>query len=899
MNKSTKRIWRNRIIFVSAVAAIVIGYLIYINSATIYDPSHLTRRMISDEGQEFVPLTAVGGGQVSDMVRAAETPYIALYVSLEDTTFAIYDKRNGAIWHSSPQGPETIANPHHRGIMRSNFGFSFFDRLRRRQHRWMYTDSARFGDEQFSIHSISYNGMPGIRFEYMVGDMDIGLHFIPRYLPIEKFEEIRDVMAEDDPAAAFFFRNAWRESQEREDDDESGIVYRPGFMRLAQGLFDNAGQSRRMLNYFDLYFQWTLEMTQYYNALSGYVPEIEFEYFTAIFEIFLDRDRMIVNVPISEIQVVGEFDASFFALDILRFFGAGCRESEGFMVVPSGAGGVINFNNGMYREPAFASRVYGDDFINNFFFSQIEQPARLPVIGINNNGFGMVAHVVNGQGLATVNAEVAAETVGMGGTTAQNNAWFSFILRESVVLDMSALAAGTPGTGLMTLVQEEAYDGDITIVYHFLPQENPTVGDMAQAYQQFLVEEGALTPLPGPGDRSFYLDILGGIDARAQLLGTPYDTLRTMTDMDDMHRIVDILNTGGVKTVQLQLHGWFNRGINHDVANRVNLITEVANRNELQEMNDRLQQNGGGLHPVVNFQLTNYYSRRFNRTLESARTTQGFIGFMSRLSRDMMFTLTTIHRNDWFILVHPGRVPHHVDDFIPAFERRVGIDSLALADLGGIVTESMHRRNPVNREHAQGIAAQQIARLYESFPNLVVFGGNDYALGFASHVVDAPIETDRFFIIDYDVPFFSMVLHGFIEFAGAPSNMREDFNSTQVLLNSMRTGASPRYVLTAQPTRHMQFSPHERFYSTHYVQWMDQVISHYNQFNDVYRYLRGERIVDFEILHSRADSIHGMARQVSVTVFSNGTRIYVNQTEDTFEHNGVLVPANWFVVREA
>jgi len=849
------------------------------------------------EGRALVPLTAVGGGQVPDMVRAAETQYIALYVNLDDTTFAIYDKRNGAIWHSSPQGEETIANPHHLGVMQSNFGFSFFDGNRRRQHRWMYTDSAYFGDEQFSIYTIEHNGMPGVRFSYIVGDMDIGLHFVPRYLPIPVFEEMLAIVAASDPQLAHFFRNQWRESREPVEDDDP--PFREGFMRMNQGIFGHAGNSGRMLGLFHQYFEWTLDQTSYYNGLAGYTPEMEFEYFDAVFEILLDRDRMIVNVPVSGIQPVGGTEATLFALDILRFFGAGCRQTDGFIFVPSGAGGIINFNNGRYREPAFASRVYGDDFIMNAFFSQIEQSVRLPVIGINNNGFGMVAHVVGGQGLATINAEVAAENIGLGGTTAQNNAWFSFELRESVPLDMSALAAGRPGTTILTVIQEEMYEGDITIVYHFLPQENATVGDMAQAYQQFLIEEGVLTPLSGPGDRSFYLDILGAVDLRRLIMGTPYDSLETMTNMQDAHRMLDTLNAAGVNTVQMQLHGWFNRGVNHDVANQVNVINSVGNRSALQEMDARLQQHGGGLHPVVNFQLTNWYSRRFNRALETARDPAGYIGFMSRIARDMMFTRTTIYRNDWFVLVHPGRLPHHIGGFIPSYERRVGIDGLALADLGDIVTESLHRRNPVTREHAQRLAADQIGRLYDSFPNLVIFGGNDYSLQFASHIVDAPIETDRFVIIDYEVPFFSMVVHGFIEFAGVPANMRENFNANEVLLNSMMTGASPRYILSALPTRTVQFSPHARFYSTYFDSWSDIAIAHYNYFNAVYRYLRGERIVDFEVLQSRAENIRGRAGQVTVTVFSNGTRVYVNQTEHDFEHNGVVIPANWFEVREA
>ena len=887
MNKQTRRRWLNRFIFVFVVGGIIAGYLFYINSATIYDFSHLTRTMDFGEGRRFEPLTEVGEGRVPEMVRAAETPYIALYLNTQDTTFAIYDKRNGNVWHSSPQGPEAVANAYNRGVMRSNMGFSYYDHQRRRQHRWLYNDSAQHGPEQFTIYSINGGGRTGVRIAYTVGDLDLGLHVLPRYLCVDVFQEMHDAILEDDPSDARFFRLQWLEVE-----DEEAEGFRPGFRWLSPGAFDNPINITRMLRIFNEKFEWTIEQTVEMNELSGYESEVSFDFFHIVYEIMLERDRMFVNVPLAEIRFTGEDLLQVFSVDILRFFGAGCVESEGFMLVPSGAGGIITFNNGKYREFPFSSAVYGTDPLMTSFFPQVEQSVRLPVIGINNNGFGLVAHVYNGAALATVNAEVAAETAGVGATTAQNNAWFNFHLRSSMPLGMG----GIPGAGGdLRVVQEFMYTGDLTVIYQFLPDANPGVGEMAQAYQQFLVEQGVLTPLSGPGDRSFYLDLLGAIDVQRHILGTPYMTLEVMTDMDDAHRFVDILNAGGVSTIQMQLHGWFNRGVNHDVAKRVRPISDVGSPQELNNMNTRLAVNGGGLHPAVNFHLTNYYSRNFSRPLESARDPAGYIGFKSRVARDMLFTRFNIHRNDWFVLVHPGVIPQHIDSFIPSFENRVGLNGLALVDMGDILTESIHRRNPVDREHSRLITMEQMGRLQDSFPNLVVFGGNDYALGFASHVVDAPTETDMFFIIDYKVPFFSMVLHGFIEFAGRPTNMRENYCPVESLLISMTTGAGPRYTLTAQPTRIAQFSPHERFYSTHYVNWMELAINHYRHFNEVFRELRGERMVGFHILAGRSEDIM-TSRQVTVTEFSNGTRIYVNNTSETFEYGGVIIPPQWFTV---
>ena len=135
-----------------------------------------------------------------------------------------------------------------------------------------------------------------------------------------------------------------------------------------------------------------------------------------------------------------------------------------------------------------------------------------------------------------------------------------------------------------------------------------------------------------------------------------------------------------------------------------------------------------------------------------------------------------------------------------------------------------------------------------------------------------------------------MVMHGFIEYAGAPVNLQPIPDVGRALLNSMATGASPRFTMTAQPTITFQFSPHERMYSTYYKNWTDIAIGHYGMFNDVYRYLRTERITDFFVLDGTIDN------NVTVTVFSNGTRIYVNRTDYPFEVDGQNIPPQNFVV---
>jgi hypothetical protein len=873
MSAQTKRLWRNRLIFVLVVALGIAAYVIYIHSYTFYDYGHLIEIADNGESRVFAPLG--GAARVEGMVRVAQTDYLALYINEEDTSIAVLDLRNNFIWHSTPEGVDNDprANPFERGTMRSLAGFEFFNQRRATRTNWLFPDAVEY--EQFEIFSIDN----GVRIKYEIGDKSLGIYELPFFIEEEFFAE-RVFSHAESILDQMFLNRFWFI-------DENHSDYKEGFIQLSPSILQSRIEQERMLEFFES-IGWTDSETERQNALSGWEPDVDFDYFNMVIELILQDDRLIFNLPLSEFTTdSGSLPST---LSVMPFFGAGGAEAEGFMLVPSGSGGIIMFDDGTtgrHLENQFRSVVYGRDPVTHIIRPQVEQSVRLPVFGIQNDGAAILAHVTSGSALARVNAEIA------GRTNSYNQAWFSFMLRESTALAMHGSE--------MTIIQEEKYSGDITVMYHFLAGDNPGIGEMAQAYQGFLFSDA--DRLSNDGDRSFYMDVIGAIDVWRHFVGTPYLTTEVMTTLADASRFVDELNKDGINTVQMQLHGWFNRGINHDVAKNVRRLGDVGSRQEMLDLNARLQASNGGLYPAVNFQFVSYDSRKFNETFESAKDIAGFVGYSTRYTmRDSLTTRFTHHRNDWRIVVHPGVLPFHVDDFLPAYQRRTAMDSIALTDLGDIVTESLFRRDAIDRESARLIVEEQLSRINNQVPNIMVSGGNNFALQYASHIVDVPTRTDLQYIIDYEVPFFPMVVHGYIEFAGRPTNIRdmgrfceENGVFINVMLESMTTGASPRYIFTAEPTRNAQFSPHERFYSTQYENWLVAASNHYKIFNDVYADLRGERIVNFEVL--AGNYLYEGGEQVTVTEFSNGTRIYVNNTTRPFNANGVTVPPEWFVVR--
>ncbi|MCL2407371.1 MAG: DUF5696 domain-containing protein [Defluviitaleaceae bacterium] len=862
------RRWRNVLLVAIAIAAFVFGFNIYLNSFEIYTFSHLTPvSTIAGDRVEFAPIQTDGAPAVPNMLRAAENEYLALYVHPVQATIAVYDKRNGMVWHSSPPGRllDSRANAFERNIMNSVIGIRYFGDRNRQAIRWSYTDSVRHNQaEIFSIRD-------GVVLKFIMGNMDLGIHALPRYIETERFQTRVLGQIADDADRAWLERNF------------NSTTAMPDFMRMSDAVRGGVNAQRVLRLFAEIGY--TLEELDYDNHAAGVESELTLDLATVFIEFMLEGDSLVVNVPVYQIEFSSE-DSRISDIEIMRFFGAGTLHEDGFILIPAGSGALIEFNNGKAHEERFISPVYGFDMISNFRRPQVLQPVRLPLFGINRGGYGaFVAHIENGAALATITADVA------GRLNSFNYAWFSFNLRAS-----DRVPIGLPGVqriNSISVVQENAYYGDITVRYHFIAPEyeggNITLGDMAAAYRNYLVVNGVLTPLAdgGESDTTFFLDIVGAVDVRDTFLGVGYMTELIMTTFEKTGYILDILYDGGVSNVQVILHGWFNGGINHDVAKNVRRSRGLGSLGEMQALNERLAAQGGALNPAVNFTLTSAGSRNFNPTFEASRDIAGWLALLTSFSREALNSRVGHYWNDWYYLVHPAVIPFHIESFLQAYERNIasatGVRNIALTDLGDVLTESQYRRNSVDREHSRLIAGEQMGLIGERFDNVIVFGGNDYALRHATHLVDVPVRADWFYIIDAEVPFFQMVMHGYIEFAGAPINLMSAQSLQTEFLNSIATGVAPRFMMSGTPTRELRFSPYERLYTTYYANWVDIAISHYNIFNEVYVDLRTERIVDFIILGGN------IRNAVTVTVFSNGTRIYVNNTNNLFDRDGIVI----------
>ena len=840
------------------LAASVAGPLLYmtVKGVPAIDPAAYVAAAaepVNTSEVSFLP-----GAGIEGMMPAAETDALTLYFHPETTEFAVLDKRSGKLWRSNPAGrdADAKASPFEKEALASQVTITFRDEMGRIDTFSNFAQS--IASQQFKAESIPN----GIRVTYTLGDMSLGIDALPRLISKQRMEE--KVLSKLDEAKARYVSTRYYPLESNPDVLErlDQAVSRQLVLNRMIEAFREAGYTAE-----DLAFD------NEQNGIAGGAGA-DRPNFTIPLEIRLDGESLLASVPAGQIRESDGYRIRM--LNLLGFFGAAGADEQGYMLVPDGTGSLIYLNNGKTNQEVYAQRLYGEDENDNSGRrGQVAESARLPVFGLKSGNEAWYAVVEKGDGIASVNADIG------GRNNSYNNVFAGFAIRGEDELE---LYKGTRVEEIQ-LLTEARYEGDVQVRYSFLSGDEADYSGMAKHYRELLEKQGKLKRLPSEGDLPFFLSVLGAVDKRKTFLGVPYKGMLSMTTFDEAGAIADRLHADGVGSIRMRYLGWFNEGINHEVPAEVKVDRALGGKRALQSLAAKLAGMGGKLYPDVAFQHVYRDEGRFTPAADAAR----FVTREEALRAPYNRAFNAMDRDlGTYYLVSPAKLPYYVGRFADAYAS-IGSGGLALRDLGDSLHADYRTNRVVFRETAKNIVTEQLGALKERYPDLLVAGGNAYALAYADQLLDVPTSTSLFNIADEKVPFYQMVVHGYADYAGSPFNLAEEQDMRRHLLTSLELGASPHFLWSSEPSSKLKFTPYDSMYSTQFTAWYDAAVDLYKQANEA---LAGLRAVTIEE-HVRH------AEGVAEVRYENGVSVIVNYTDQPATVDGTRVEAhNFAVVKE-
>lgn len=582
--------------------------------------------------------------------------------------------------------------------------------------------------------------------------------------------------------------------------------------------------------------------------------------------ITLEKDNVNVSVITNEIKEQEASDTKGLAIldiGVLQFFNAADTEDEGYMVVPDGSGAVINYNNQRVNVQAYNNDVYGLDTSVGL----LTRPAKteqvyLPVIGAVTNGektkHGYMAVAKSGETCASVNATVSGQN-----STSYNNVWFEFKVRAEDTYYM--------GTRKLTVYEQgQINQPNLTIGYYPLASDNLSYVDIAETYRNYLIEQKGFKDKSDNITNSYYLDLYGGTIKAQSIAGFPVNLETAATTYEQAQEIIKQLNELGVDDIVANYNDFNGAGIKGMITSDVNYAGTLGGKNAYTELTRYVNEINAKLFASAGITYMKDSGNGYSYTLNACKATTK--AYATTNNWDIAFGIPNQVRLVTKTTLSPYYWPDLYKKLISSFSNE-GIKTISLSDATTLLYSDFSREN-YSRNDAMNILVDGYKQFKDAGYTLLASGANAYALPYVDYLTDVPVTSSNFDLFDYDIPFYQIVIHGYLPYTTKAVNASANANDTIML--ALLTATPVHYDMMYADPNDFTDSDYETLFYSNYKGWLEPSAKVYKLYQD--------ELKDFANLH--ITGYNRISGDVMETEFEGGKTIKVNTREMTLTVNG-------------
>ncbi|MCL2202994.1 MAG: DUF5696 domain-containing protein [Defluviitaleaceae bacterium] len=844
----------------------VLGVLLFILAACV--------PMERDGGEVLIFGQPEGVPPVASIANA----YLQLDFDTARAMFTLTERATGVVWRSGPEmTPEELEQT---ATITQFHAQSLFILQHETQHGTQvyyntYRDSVR--TERFEHEVLSDNKLE-VRFT--LGNIP-RTFYVPYAIYQERLYTFTDQMTRANRNVILNAFRPYEYARLRPIDIEGGILERlpqlipqgdePGPVIYVLGEIPDHMRVRAQEVLFE--HGYTMEDWIYDMDYFGVTRVIDNPAFNVIMQFELVGNEMVVIVPFDRIT----YNPTFLPIrmHLLPFFGAGRPTDEGYLFVPDGAGALLYFDTVRYGQGIFFSNIFGRD--EAVIPTEIihDNRSAYPVFGVHKNGATFAGIIDEGAASAAIRAEVP----GMGGPFARAHP--SFRLIHGDVMDFTGRSARA------VLMHEYGLQPDERIVVRYTFGLNPGYVGMAEAYRAFLQARYPWLNNRVQAPVTAMVEILGSAVSPQHLLGFPVDRPFALTTYGQAADMLETFAAHGWQNVQVKMRGAHNRSIDHRVPNSVNLISQLGGRsgfNQLVDTAARLQYNfflEGDFMFMRDNRLFDGFGRNRDTVRQITRTRVEHAGF-SHVYFGSLGTASILA--DPISLATPQFTQNLIRNFTQDAAGR-GVDNIAFRSMASALAGDYRDTNHITREASMHMRADLLRELSDGGTGIWLNYGFSFAMPFADVITGMPLTDQGFNVTDVSVPFYQIALHGLIPFAGRPLNLAEDYSYHW--LKSVESGSSLFFSFMYVPAAEVLVSRYMRYFANEFNRWYSLANEYYHRHRNDLGHLYNQLITGHEIL----------APGVTVTVYEDNTRVYVNTSMGDFvSQDGVAVASRRYVV---
>lgn len=598
----------------------------------------------------------------------------------------------------------------------------------------------------------------------------------------------------------------------------------------------------------------------------------------------LEDNSLVVKVYFNEIEEEEENPESTLGvlrlLDItlLPYFGAAPKGEKGYIFVPDGSGAIINFDN-QKSNTVYNQYVYGrDKSVVPTMKKTVSEDIYLPVFGLSREKAGFIAIVEENKS----NSIISAGTSGQ--ITSYNNVTSKCIIRDIDTFSFRE-RTGTPRN--ISIFQnrdmpnsEEFY----SVRYIFLNEDENSYVGMADKYREYLQEKEEFPQEKTDKNFSMALNFIGAGTKKKGVLGIPMKVNIPFTPFNSVIDSVETLKSEGVDDFVVKFDGWMNGGIFGKYPTSPKPAKSLGGKKGFKNLISYLKENLIDFY--VGGDFVNVYKSdvRHIKELSANRQINKSPAVIPDYRMSTFDEKTTGDTYPYWMMRLPV-VKKFYDKFLRKFSKKYGNLGIAPDPLGNKVGSDFGKKGNSRDKTAQGFeelldktAAKNPVLLSRPF---------DYGLKSASYITDVPVNSSDYDIENYSIPFYQMLIKGYIPFSNLSANRA--LNKNDYFLQLLETGSDISYLWITENQEELRDSRLQSYSFAYAPDWIDEAVETYKELKPILQNLSGQKIVEHKVYENGA----------RITVYENGIKILTNYSDKIATVDGLSAQAHSYAVGRA
>ena len=560
---------------------------------------------------------------------------------------------------------------------------------------------------------------------------------------------------------------------------------------------------------------------------------------------------------------------------LLPAFGASTVGTEGFSFVPDGCGALITNDSAGFPTKIASGSVYGTELaideyeVESQEFTSVlrDVEIKLPVFGIKQNNNAIVGIISKGDYSAKINAFKAGTTNNYTGVSSSAN--YRIVTSSKIAVRTVQAVSGI-------------YDklSDYEVQYGFINSDNLGIADFAEYYREYLIKEKNLkkseyTP-------SVSLQVLGAIGVNYNFLGISFKKAESLTTVSQLKDILEELKTFSADSIAVNYVGWQNNGVhNNKIVKNAKQIKKLGSSEDFKELYEYIAKSNGELY--LDADLLNFVSsgNGISKTSDAALTVFGKTAVQRKFSY-----ATFKYSSDGARLLAPQKLEFVFERYFKSFkDQKFASSGLSFNSICNQVYSNFSKKKNSDRESLISMYEEIFREV--STNSLSGESANAYALPYIQRVYNAPNCSSRQNIYDEEVPFYQMVIHGYL--AVTSPYINQCGNRWSTFLRAVETGSELAFLCIAEDAEALSNTDFDCYYSSTFDLWKYDFKEMYEEYKEILYKISDSCIIDYIKYNAN----------ISKTTYENGISIYVNYSDDDFVLDGdTVVPARSFIAEE-